>query len=513
MSKKEKAIIIGAGPAGLTAAYELLQKTGIQPIILEKSDQVGGIARTEEYKNNRIDIGGHRFYSKSEIIMDWWQNFFPVHEYNSGLPRNQKFSTETDNVFLIRERVSRIFYDGAFFDYPVSLSLQTLKNLGFIKTIKIISSYIYAKLFPSEEKSLEDFFINRFGSELYETFFKNYTEKVWGKACKDLSPDWGAQRIKKLSITRVILHSLKNIFRKSKELKQEELDTSLISRFLYPKYGPGQFWEVVLEKCLELGAEVRFNHEVNSISLKNGSLIELQARTDKESVEFTDIDYIFSSMPVQELFAGFTDIEITDRIKNIVNNLEYRDFITIGLLLEKLQIKNETDMKTINDLIPDNWIYIQDSSVKVGRLQIFNNWSPFMVSDVNKVWLGMEYFCNQSDDFWQKRDDELVKFAIQELDKINFATKDDVLESTVIRSPKTYPVYNQAYQKMDEVQSYLNQFDNLFLIGRNGMHRYNNMDHSMLTAIKAVENIKDGVKDKSNIWNVNVEKEYLEKSK
>lgn len=506
MKNNRTAIIIGAGPAGLTAAYELLKRTDIHPIILEATDKIGGISRTENYEGNRIDIGGHRFFSKSVKVMKWWQAIFPVLEVDSTFAKNQKFYTESDEVFLVRERVSRIFYGGKFYDYPITLSISTLVKLGLMKTFKIGFSYIWIRVFPRKnEKSLEDFFINRFGTELYQTFFKNYTEKVWGISCKDLSADWGAQRIKELSITRIIIHALKKIFhRKPSSIDQKDTDTSLIERFIYPKFGPGQLWEKVLEKCIEMGADVHFNHEVISIA-GNDHLIKSVKTKDKTF----EADYVISTMPIRELVQSF-DFEVPDNIKEISDNLIYRDFITIGVLADRLKIKNQTEISTINGLIPDNWIYIQDDSVKVGRIQIFNNWSPFMVEDAEKVWIGMEYFCNDTDEFWNRSDSELVEFGINELVKINFLEKDHVIKTNIIRSPKAYPVYYGAYEKMDIVVNFVNQIENLFLIGRNGMHRYNNMDHSMLTAMTAVDNIIEGQKDKQNIWNVNAEKEYHE---
>jgi protoporphyrinogen oxidase len=523
MSKK--AIIIGAGPAGLTAAYELLEKSDIQPIIIEMSDCVGGISRTINYKGNRMDIGGHRFFSKSDVVMDWWLKILPIEKHQAvkdeALVISYQNKTKSiipdqiadpseedkDKVMLVRNRLSRIFYLKKFFDYPLSLNFKTINNLSLVKTFKILISYLKARVSPiKNEKSLEDFFINRFGYELYNTFFKDYTEKVWGIECKKISAEWGKQRIKGISISKVLLDAIKKVYNttKSDDFKQKGKETSLIEKFLYPKYGPGQLWEEVARIVTEKGGKIIYNHEIKEIFHTNGSVSSVVAENQitKEKL-FLEGDYFISTMPVKDLVGGFSPAVPKD-VADIASGLLYRDFITVGLLLDKLTISDK------NGPIKDNWIYIQEKEVKLGRLQVFNNWSPFMVADPGKTWLGLEYFCNEGDDLWNKTDKNFLQFAIEELESIGIIDQKDVRDGVVVRVPKTYPAYFGAYERFDEVKDYLNQFPNLFLVGRNGMHKYNNQDHSMLTAIAAVDNIINGKLTKDNLWEINTEQEYHE---
>jgi protoporphyrinogen oxidase len=500
-SSNKIAVIIGAGPAGLTAAFELLNKTDIKPVIFEQTGDIGGISKTVNYKGNRIDIGGHRFFSKSDRVMKFWLDLFPV----EADPQKQ------DKVMLLRNRISRILFMRKFFDYPISLTLKTVANLGFFRTLKITASYIKAKIYPvKEEKSLEDFLINRFGRELYKTFFKDYTEKVWGISCDKIHPQWGAQRIKGISIKRAIKHAIKAAIRRDMSIGQKEIETSLISQFLYPKYGPGQLWETVADIVKSKGGQIYLNHKVIGLKNQNDKIVSLRVRDEKtkELKEFK-ADFVFSSMPVRDLIESMGQ-GVPDKVKKIAAGLCYRDFITVGLLAKKLRIKNDTSIKTINNIVPDNWIYIQENDVKIGRLQIFNNWSPYMVADPDTVWLGLEYFCNEGDELWCMEDEKFKKFAAAELEKIGIIEKKDILDGVVIRIQKTYPAYFGGYDRFDVIRNYTDSFDNLFLIGRNGMHRYNNQDHSMLTAMTAVENIIKGVKSKDNIWQVNSEEEYHE---
>lgn len=517
------AIIIGAGPAGLTAAYELLDKTDIKPIICEMTDDIGGISKTINYKGNRIDIGGHRFFSKSERVMKWWKNILPLQGAPSRddiMPgRNILLDKEasapdpekTDRVMLVRDRLSRIFFLRKFFDYPISLNRNTFLNLGLKRIIKFGLSYVKTRLLPIKaEKSLEDFFINRFGKEIYLTFFKDYTEKVWGIPCDRIRPEWGAQRIKGLSITKAILHAVKNSLNKDFSIAQKDVETSLIGRFMYPKFGPGQMWEEVARIIKEKSGEIYLNHRLIGLKYKDYKIVGAIVRNDITGVVKTlEGDYFFSTMPVKDLIRALGE-SLPPKVKEVAEKLTYRDFITVGLLLKKLKIRNETNVKTINNIIPDNWIYIQERDVRLGRLQIFNNWSPYMVKDENTVWMGLEYFCNEGDVLWTKTDDDLVKFAIDELSKIDIAEEEDVLDSIVVRMPKTYPAYFGSYEHFHVIRNFIDKFENLFLIGRNGMHRYNNMDHSMLTAMTSVENICNNVTSKDNIWAVNVEDEYHE---
>ncbi len=526
-SFKKKAIIIGAGPAGLTAAYELLTRAkDIQPIVLEKSDYVGGISRTVRYKGNRMDIGGHRFFSKSDRVMEWWLMHLPMQQMGTASTeisyQNQSRAilppagsspasaeNDGDRVMLVRQRKSRIYFMRKFFDYPISLTVDTLRKLGAFRTIRIGVSYLRRALFPlREQKNLEQFFINRFGGELYRTFFKSYTEKVWGVSCQEIDAEWGAQRIKELSVWKTIRHVIKKSLRGNpKNVAQKDTETSLIEQFLYPKYGPGQMWEIVTEKVKELGGVILMEQDVERLHVAGNQITGLTARSKAgESVRY-DGDYFFSTMPMQELTRAL-DCTVPENVRAISDGLMYRDFITVGLLLDDMKIKDETPSG--KKFIADNWIYIQEPDVFAGRLQIFNNWSPSLVAKPGNVWMGVEYFCNEGDALWNRTDEEMKQLAAEELDKIGIIERQRVLDATVIRVPKTYPAYFGTYDRFPELRSWLDGFGNLFLVGRNGMHRYNNQDHSMLTAMTAVDNIIAGRTDKANIWDVNTEMEYHE---
>lgn len=533
---RKTAIIIGAGPAGLTAAYELLDKTDIVPVIFEMTDDIGGISKTVVYKGNRIDIGGHRFFSKSERVMEWWQNIFPLQgqpaQDDRLLDREVPLTREcrlrdlrakepvtvpapdpdqADAVMLVRNRLSRIFFLRSFFNYPVSLTVDTITNLGLVRIVKIGLSYLKSCLVPiRQEKSLEEFFINRFGRELYLTFFKDYTEKVWGVPCREIKPEWGAQRIKGLSITKTITHALRSLLMSSDDASRKQVETSLIEQFHYPKLGPGQIWEEAAARVERHGGRLVRHARVVGIETTGERVTAVQVHdVATGQINRHSGDYFFSTMPVRDLISAMGDAP-PPPVREIAAGLQYRDFMTVGLLLKKLIIKNETDIKTVNGLVPDNWIYIQEREVKLGRLQIFNNWSPYLVSDPDTVWIGLEYFCSEGDELWSMPDADFSRFAIAELASIGIIDPADVLDSTVLRMPKAYPAYFGSYDKFDVVRDYTNTFTNLFLIGRNGMHRYNNADHSMLTAMAAVENIISGRTDKSNIWSVNAEEEYHE---
>jgi protoporphyrinogen oxidase len=539
----KKAIIIGAGPAGLTAAYELLKRTDIQPIILEKTGDIGGLSKTVNYKGNRIDIGGHRFFSKSDRVMDWWMRFMPLedteesgisiqyHNQTRKLTRNTASTgdplptaegasqngsgapKDPDKVMLLRRRLSRIYFLRRFFNYPIKLSADTLVKLGLARTTRIIMSYIKARLFPRRpERSLEDFLINRFGITLYKTFFKDYTEKVWGVSCQEISAEWGAQRIKGVSISKAIGHALRSARRKGKDgdIAQKDVETSQIERFMYPKFGPGQLWEEVARQIRAMGGEIHMQQDIRTIYSKDMRITAVESVDARTGIAATwEGDYIFSTMPVSELIAGMNG-NVPGEVKEIAAGLQYRDFITVGILLKQLSAPHPSTGQSQQLFLQDTWIYIQEKDVKVGRLQIFNNWSPFMVKDPSTSWVGMEYFCNTKDDFWALTDEAIREIGIQELEKIGLARREDMLDATVIRMEKTYPAYFGVYDKFGIVREYTERFPNLFLIGRNGMHKYNNADHSMLTAMVAVDNIIAGISDKSNIWSINTEMDYHE---
>ena len=527
---KKRAIIIGAGPAGLTAALEFLRKSDIEPIVLEASDAIGGISRTIRYKGNRMDIGGHRFFSKSDRVMQWWMELMPpaidqaakdgshhvisYHNQQRPLPVNGAGTTATspnvdsDLMMLVRPRKSRIYFLRRFFAYPVTLTPDTIRGLGILRTFRIGLSYLWTKFHQRKpETSLEDFLINRFGVQLYRTFFKSYTEKVWGVRCDQLSAEWGAQRIKGLSLSSAIAHFFKSIFKKKQavgDIAQKGTETSLIEQFLYPKYGPGQLWEHVAGLIQKKGGQVLTGWRVEGIETCGTTLIALQARNaDGEAQRFAG-DYFFSTMPVKELVEAL-DVPAPANVREVAEGLAYRDFITIGLLADKLAV-TEPDGSPLKD----TWIYIQEPDVLLGRLQIFNNWSPYMVADPSKVWIGLEYFCYDTDELWKMPDDELVRFATAEVEKIGLLHARDVLDGHVVRVPKTYPAYYGTYDRFDEVRQYLDTYENLFLVGRNGMHKYNNQDHSMLTAMTAVDNIIAGRTDKAELWGINTEQEYHE---
>jgi protoporphyrinogen oxidase len=518
---KRQAVIIGAGPAGLTAAYELLCRSDIVPIILEKSSCMGGISRTVNYKGNRIDLGGHRFFSKSDRVMNWWLQHLPMESVANGRA-NLTYHQQTcaaaasatgpdpehsDEVMLLRKRKSRIYYLRQFFEYPIQLSWNTLSQLGLTRTLRIGSSYLRSVVFPQKTAAnLEEFFINRFGRELYLTFFKDYTEKVWGVPCSNISAEWGMQRVKGLSAAKAIKHFLKTSVKRDAGVAQKDTETSLIEQFLYPKYGPGQMWEVVAAKVVDKGGQILTNFEVSGIHCENGRIRAVSGKDGHGQDQKIEGDYFFSTMPIQELVRAM-DVQVPSNAAEVSEGLQYRDFITVGLLVKKLRIGQNNGVQR---LIDDNWIYIQEPDVLAGRLQIFNNWSPYLVADSNNVWLGVEYFCYETDDLWKKPDAEMAALAGQELDRIGIIHREDVLDATVIRMPKTYPAYFGTYSRFEELRAYLDGFENLFLVGRNGMHKYNNQDHSMLTAMVAVDNIVAGTADKSAIWNVNTEMEYHE---
>jgi len=520
------AVVAGAGPAGLTAALELLRRSDIVPIVFEIDSQVGGISKTVNYRGNRMDLGGHRFFSKSDWVMRWWQEILPIAGGQADAAEVLRVSYQrqsrkllpaafgpasSDAVMLVRRRLSRIFYRRRLFDYPLRLNANTLGNMGFLETLRIGLSYGQAQLIRrSPEISLEDFFVNRFGERLYRTFFKDYTEKVWGVPCQEISAEWGAQRIKGLSVAKALAHAVASPFRSAADTAQKGTETSLIERFLYPKLGPGQMWEEVARHIALRGGNIHLRHRIVELERKGPEIISVTVREETTgSVRRVACDFFISTMPVRDLTAMLKPEDT--RVIRIAEHLPYRDFMTAGLLLRKMNLTgDQSDRRMSNGMPPDNWIYIQEPDVKIGRLQVFNNWSPALVSDPDTIWLGLEYFCREGDDLWSMEDGRFIDFAAGELEKIGMIDRKNVLDGTLVRVAKAYPAYFGEYREFGKIREYLEQFSNLYPVGRNGMHRYNNQDHSMLAANGAVNSILNRGEGKADIWRINAEGDYHE---
>jgi protoporphyrinogen oxidase len=520
------AVVAGAGPAGLTAALELLRRSDVVPVVFEPDIQVGGISKTVNYRGNRMDLGGHRFFSKSDWVMRWWQDILPIAEGQMEAGTALRISyrrqsrhvvsaplapSSTDSVMLVRRRLSRIFYRRHFFDYPLRLNANTLKNMGVAEALRLCLSYANARLarrFP--ETSLEDFLVNRFGQRLYRTFFKDYTEKVWGVSCREISAEWGAQRIRGLSVAKAVANAIASPFRQAADTSQKQTETSLIERFLYPKLGPGQMWEEVARRIALRGGNIHLRHRIVALERTGREITAVTVQDEAtESRRRVACDFFISTMPVRDLTAMLEPED--SKVLRVAQQLPYRDFMTAGLLLGKMRSTGDpTERRTARGMPPDNWIYIQEPDVKIGRLQVFNNWSPALVANPDTIWLGLEYFCRQGDDLWSMDNGRFIDFAAGELEKIGMLDRKDVLDGTVVRVPLAYPAYFGGYREFGQVRAYLEQFSNLYPIGRNGMHRYNNQDHSMLAANGAVNAIVNGGRGKSEVWNINAEDEYHE---
>ena len=515
----KKALIIGAGPAGLTAAYELLTKArDIEVVVFEESDCFGGISKTVNYKGNRMDMGGHRFFSKIPEVNEWWDNMLPMQgaptyddivlkremPVHKGGPDPEK----EDRVMLTRHRVSRILFDTKFYDYPISLKPETFKNFGVLTTLKVGFSYLGSMFHKLPEDNLENFYINCFGRKLYSMFFEYYTENLWGRHPSEIDASWGAQRTKGLSIMGI----LKDFFGKLFKVKNRKVNTSLIEEFKYPKLGPGQLWDVTAAEVEKLGGTIIKNAKVTKLH-KNADNVLTSLTYEKDGQEFTmEGDYFISSMPVKDLVGGMNDVPAEPA--RIAKGLPYRDYMTLGVLVPKINLVNKTNIKTINNIVPDCWVYVQDRNVKLGRFQIYNNWSPYMIKDLeHTVWIGLEYFVNEGDEYWNMTEEEFAKIGVSEMIKLGLIDSPDVvLDVHMEKVKKAYPAYFDTYDEMDKLVDYLSSIENLYCVGRNGQHRYNNIDHSMVTSFEAVKNILTGSKDKKNIWSVNTEQEYHETS-
>lgn len=516
----KQVVIIGAGPAGLTAAYELLTKSKeFRVTILEETDAFGGISKTVYYKGNRMDMGGHRFFSKIPEVNTWWDKMLPMQgapafddlalDRKVAIAKGGPNPESENNVMLLRSRVSRIFFNGKFYDYPISLKWETIKNMGFGRTLQAGFSYLAAVFHKRPEDNLENFYINRFGRKLYSLFFEYYTENLWGRHPSKIDASWGAQRVKGMSITAII----KDIFGKLVKKGNRKVETSLIEEFKYPKLGPGELWEIAAGKIEELGGVILQNAKVVGLRKDNRNAIVSAEYEDETGIHTLTGDIFISSMPIKDLVGGMNDVPAEPA--RIAAGLPYRDYITLGVLCSKLKIKNLTKKKTLGNIVPDCWIYIQDRSVKLGRVQIYNNWSPYMVKDPeNTVWVGLEYFVAEGDEYWNMTEEEFSRLGIEEMIKIGLLEKpDDVIDTHLEKVKKAYPAYFDTYDEMDKLTAYLNTIENLYCVGRNGQHRYNNIDHSMCTSFEAVKNILNNNPSKDNIWNINTEKEYHEKAK
>lgn len=469
-------VIIGGGPAGLTAAAKTCQ-AGLRPLVLERSGELGGISRTVCYKGYRFDIGGHRFYTKVRAVENFWHEVLPPHE------------------FRVCRRLSRIYYNRRFFAYPIQ-AFDALCKLGFWNSVLIVFSYGRAKIFPSrEEKTFEQNICNRFGRRLFNTFFKSYTEKVWGIPCDQISSDWANQRIGEFGLGAALKKSLAKRFRRN---EQAETVKTLIGEFHYPRLGPGQMWETVAENVAQNGGEIELSCDVERIFWDESGVRSLEIKKGESSTRKVSGAHFLSSMPIRELIEKCEPAAPTE-VREAAQKLRYRDFLTVALIINR------------RELFPDNWIYIHEPNVQMGRIQNFKNWSQDMVPDANKTCLGLEYFCFEGDGLWTMSDEKLIEMGTRELATLGLARIEEVEDGAVVRQAKAYPVYDDGYENaLKTVRQWIESLGNLQLIGRNGMHRYNNQDHSMLTAMLAVENICGAQHD---LWQVNAEQEYHETDK
>ncbi len=498
MDKNKKiALIFGAGPSGLALAYELIKKnSGICPIIIDKLNCVGGLSRTVYDGNLGVDIGGHRLFTKNKYIQSIWDEFLTVQNAPSvddlycervvKYPKIGKDPNKYDDVMLIRKRYSTIIHNGKTFQYPIKINLETLSNLGFKTSLFAGLSYIKSIFLKRSDLSLQDFLINRFGLVLYNIFFKSYTKKVWGRDASEISSCWGHQRIRKLSLFKTILNALVSKFSFIKFSKE----TSLIDEFYYPKYGCSQLWEKMAEYIVNNGGKIIFNSEFVDFSLKDNTIISARYRNDKGVHEIL-ANYFISSIPISDLIRG---IDAPYDVKQIGVNLPYRDYVLVSFYTDDFYLKNKTEYKTVNNIAPECWIYLQEKDAVASRIQIMNNWSPYLVGDFRKNYLiSLEYFLNQNDELWNLSDDKFVELAAFECEKYNLFNRKNIIKSSVIRELKAYPAYWGSYFELENLNNFLKRINNLYLIGRNGRHCYNNMDEAMLTGINTAREIVGGL--------------------
>ncbi|MFQ6069867.1 MAG: NAD(P)/FAD-dependent oxidoreductase [Candidatus Aminicenantales bacterium] len=464
--RKKKIVIAGGGPAGLTAAYMSCQR-GLVPLVFEKGKEVGGISKTVSYQDYLFDIGGHRFFTKYDEVKEVWDEIL-------------------GEDFITRPRLSRIYYNGKFYNYPLR-PLNALRNLGLLSSIEVLASYFFSQLCPyTQVTNFEEWVSNKFGKKLFRIFFKTYTEKVWGMPCTEIQADWAAQRIKSLSLLKAVLSAF-GFLRKGQV-------TTLIDSFNYPRRGPGQMWNAAREKVQNKGGKVKLMAEVLRFNRNCNTINSLTVRNNGH-VEVISGDYFLSSLPLKELILSL-DPPPPPEVREAARGLRYRDFFSVNLIINKPFI------------FEDNWIYIHSPEVRVGRIQNFKNWSPEMVPDPKTTSLGLEYFCFDTDEIWNWEDKDILNLGIEEAEKLNFISKNDVIDGFVVRSAKTYPIYDRDYkERVEKIRCYLSSFTNLQTMGRNGLHRYNNQDHSMLSAMIAIGNV---LGEEGSVWDINVDDEYHE---
>ena len=492
-SKNKTAIIIGAGPAGLACAYELIEKSDIKPIIIEQLPCVGGLSRTIYRNGMGVDIGGHRLHTNNEYIKSIWFKFLTIQnspsiddifaDRQNTYPKEGLDPETNDKVMLKRQRFSSIIYNSNFFPYPLKFSLETFLKLGLVTSFKAGCSYIKSMLFKRKEKSLEDFMVNRFGKVLYSIFFKDYTKKVWGLDPSQLSSEWGHQRIRKLSLFKTIINSILSQFKFLKFKKE----TSLIDEFYYPKYGCSQLWDLMAEYIINNGGKILYESQCVGFNCHTDKILNVKYKNKNNEVQELNANYVISTMPIKDLIKG---LDAPYNIKQDALNLPYRDYILASFYTSDFKLKNTTNYKTVGNITPDCWIYLQEPDAIAARIQIMNNWSPYLVKDFkHKYLISLEYFANENDNFWSKSDDEIISIAQMEAQKYNLFEPNNIIDSFIVREKKAYPTYYGTYKNIDKIKKFLAKYNNLYLAGRNGQHKYNNMDEAMICGINIAREI------------------------